>query len=465
MISGAYIVAGIGYGDEGKGHITNYLTWRYGAKLNVRYNGGPQAAHNVCWFDKNGAPRHHTFSQFGAGTPSGASTYLSRHMLIEPLAMQNEGESLERDAGIRDPFSKLYVDRHCPVITPYHAAMNRLKEAERRGNPHGTCGIGFGDAVEDFREHGDSFMLMAHELTNTALAVKKMQRIQETKLERVKEMDLDGLNVDRDLALLKTHPLEFSDRYRAVINSVQLVDQTFLGKQSCSVVFEGAQGALLHQSLGFHPHTTWSDTSMRNATILLMEAEACCDVRRIAVTRSYMTRHGAGPLVTEHAFPRHEEHNPSDNAQGAFRTGDLDLVALKYGQTILGRHVELAVTHAEKIDPTTKICTHYKVPHVHRSYFSRPMNAAMPDGVFDGIAPFHQYESLAHLTKALKEVKPISHPLDAPKDKSVEVFCERVTYHTGIPVRLLSYGSMSNKTVYDEDSFLISTLDQPVKRI
>ena len=69
------LLAGLGFGDEGKGTVTDYLVRTHSAKMVVRYNGGAQAAHNVVLPDG----RHHTFAQFGSGTfVPGVRTHLSR---------------------------------------------------------------------------------------------------------------------------------------------------------------------------------------------------------------------------------------------------------------------------------------------------------------------------------------------------------------------------------------------------
>src|SRR5664279_3027640 len=99
----AYIVLDLGFGDCGKGLLTDFLARRTSAGLVVRYNGGAQAGHNVVAPDG----RHHTFSQFGSGTfIPGVKTYLSKYVLIHPGALLVEGNILEK-LGVRDAFSRL----------------------------------------------------------------------------------------------------------------------------------------------------------------------------------------------------------------------------------------------------------------------------------------------------------------------------------------------------------------------
>ena len=118
-----YIVTGLGYGDEGKGSTVDFLARRGDATLVVRHNGGPQAGHNVVTSDG----KHHTFSQFGAGTLAGAETYLSEFMLINPGNMLREADHLV-ELGVSNPFDTMHVDLNARIVTPFHVALNRLRE-------------------------------------------------------------------------------------------------------------------------------------------------------------------------------------------------------------------------------------------------------------------------------------------------------------------------------------------------
>src|SRR5256885_5336673 len=109
----AIIVIDLAFGDCGKGTIVDFLARRHDAHTVVRFNGGPQAGHNV--ITPEGL--HHTFSQFGSATfIPGVRTLLSRFTLIEPYALVNEAEHL-RELGVADATDRLLIDARCPVIT------------------------------------------------------------------------------------------------------------------------------------------------------------------------------------------------------------------------------------------------------------------------------------------------------------------------------------------------------------
>jgi len=141
----AHIVIGLGYGDEGKGLMVDYLCRRHQARLVIRFSGGPQPTHTVQLKDG----KRHSFAQFGAGTfiPD-CYTYLSDYMCIEPYALLNEYQALYA-LGIDDALKRLYIDPFCTVITPYHWLANRLRESARAENRHGSCGMGLHECKKD----------------------------------------------------------------------------------------------------------------------------------------------------------------------------------------------------------------------------------------------------------------------------------------------------------------------------
>ena len=132
------MVMGLGFGDEGKGKIVDYLTRRTGLTEVVRFNGGPQAAHRVV----TGDGRSHVFSQFGSGTfvPE-VKTRLASPVLMDPLALMNENGALI-ESGVPDALSRLQISIDSPLITPYQRLVNRVREFKRGGGRHGSCGMG-----------------------------------------------------------------------------------------------------------------------------------------------------------------------------------------------------------------------------------------------------------------------------------------------------------------------------------
>lgn len=314
-MSEVFIVVGLGYGDEGKGTIVDYLTREHKAHTVVRFNGGAQAAHNVITPDG----KHHTFAQFGSGTLAGARTHLSRFMMVNPLDFFNEANHL-RQLGIADPMSTVTISPNALVTTPLHIAANQIKEEQRTGK-HGTCGKGIGETQEIANTMGDEMVIRAKDLHLRGIVAAKLERLSKHYSYVLLE----------DFA--KEHgPVDkIAKSYRQFTEHAEIRDDSWvldLQSKGETVIFEGAQGILLDQDVGFHPHTTWSNTTSHNARNMVVD---WINPTVVGVTRPYMTRHGAGPLIEDGFYHTSTEpHNRDDGFQGAFRYGAWDAVVMDY---------------------------------------------------------------------------------------------------------------------------------------
>ncbi|RAY13213.1 adenylosuccinate synthetase [Actinomadura craniellae] len=383
------VVVDLGYGDAGKGTVVDWLCARGPARTVVRFNGGAQAAHNVVAPDG----RHHTFAQFGSGTLTpGVRTHLSRFMLVDPLALAAEARHLAA-LGVPDALDRLTVDRDALLTTPYHRAAGRAREAARGAGRHGSCGMGIGETAAYALEH-PADAPRAGDCASPARLRRLLVRLR-----------------DRCAAVPGCGPLpdvaDCADAFAAFAARVRLVGGEHLARllRSGPVVFEGAQGVLLDEWHGFHPHTTWSTTTFANAATLLAEAGAAAV--RLGVLRTYTTRHGPGPFVTEDPALTEDlpdRHNRYGRWQGAFRVGHLDLVALRYALEVAGGADALALTHLDVAQARTdlRICTAYEMAgqRVER----------LPAG------PPGDLDRQAALTRALSAARPVytAAPADWP---------------------------------------------------
>lgn len=357
------LVLGLGFGDESKGKTTDVLCREAtGPAVVIRFSGGPQAGHNVVTPDG----RHHTFRQFGAGTFAGASTYLSRHMLVNPITLEREAAALYLK-GVRDPLELLFVDREALVTSIYHVAANRLAETLRGKDRHGSCGMGIGECIEDSLEY-PKMALKIGDLEDKSILRKKLAFSRGLKLSRFADFDLP--HDDPDWAAILDPDVEHQvERYHALSQQFPIVDRDWMRHlvgQPGNLVFEGAQGVLLDQDYGFHPHTTWSKTTFENALELLDEAGFdSAQARRIGVTRAYATRHGAGPLPTEDTSGMYagDRDNVTNEFQEGFRVGAFDAVLARYARRVIGRLDELVVTNLDKVrTERPKMCIAYRLP-------------------------------------------------------------------------------------------------------
>jgi adenylosuccinate synthase len=364
----AWIVLGLGFGDCGKGTTTDLLARSRGARLVVRYNGGAQAGHNVVTPEG----RHHTFSQLGAGSfVPGVRTHLAGTVIVHPSALLVEARHLEKK-GAEDPLARLTIASACRINTPFHQAAGRLREMARTEAPHGSCGVGVGETARDALEHPEDALVAADLLSPKPLLLPKLGRLRRRLLASLPEEAeswedaADHPEAERERALLEDP--EVSARWlkmieplvrRAPILSEEEALALALPDEEArerDLVLEGAQGILLDEHVGFHPHTTWSTCTSTWAERWLKERRGEHALPhsplRLGVIRSYATRHGAGPFPSEAPelsplLP--EPHNPSAGWQGRFRVGWPDPLLARYAIAMNGGIDALAVTHLDRL--------------------------------------------------------------------------------------------------------------------
>ncbi|MBM4344190.1 MAG: adenylosuccinate synthetase [Deltaproteobacteria bacterium] len=347
----AWVVTDIGYGDAGKGALVDQLAARHSCTLVVRVHGGAQAGHNVVAPDG----RQHTFSQFGAASfQAGRATLHAAGMIVAPLALRGEADHLH-SLGVDDPIARLRIDGRCRITTPLHQAANRLREAARGAGRHGSCGIGVGETVRDGLLCGAE-ALCASDLRDPTAVRRKLASLRDRLVCDVQaETGPIAATFNRDAWVLLQAPLdELSDHLCGAVARVAILapDEVRAAVAAAGdVIVEGAQGVLLDEWVGFHPHTTWSTCTTASANGFFADVGWTGAVRRFGVLRCYMMRHGAGPLPGEDSSldPRlPERHNALHPWQGRVRKAPLDLVALRYAIDACGDLDALCVTHLDQ---------------------------------------------------------------------------------------------------------------------
>jgi adenylosuccinate synthase len=391
VISEHTAVVDLGYGDAGKGTVVDFLCASQDVRAVLRFNGGAQAAHNVITEDG----RHHTFAQFGSGTLRGVPTHLTRFMVVDPLALAGEA------AALGNPFHLLTVDEDALLATPWHRAANRRREIGRGAGRHGSCGMGVGETMSYAETHAD-----APRVGDVLSPSRLRQRLAAVR---------DALGAPGDPGLD-----DVVDAFTAFGRAVHIVGASWTYRLTTEglCLFEGAQGVLLDEWRGWHPYTTWSTTTFDNALTL------CPSLQRLGVVRTYTTRHGAGPFVTEDpALDLPESHNGRDAWQGDFRTGHFDAVAHRYAVEVAGGVDALAITHLDVPErcPDLRICTSY-------------------EGGWDRIEPGppQDLDYQERLGAQLRETRP--ERMYRPDD-----WAGAISTHLGAPVLLESYGPLSSE--------------------
>lgn len=436
------IVVDLGFGDAGKGTIVDALARRCSSPpLVVRYNGGAQAGHNVHTSDG----RHHTFSQFGSATfVPGAFTLLSEHMIVHPTGLMRENDRLV-EGGVKDALQRLLVHERALVITPYHQAANRLRERARGDARHGTCGIGVGETVGDSLDHPELALRVMHLRDRTALR-RRMMAIRDYKRSQIAPL-LAGLDsADPDVALMEEvrRVDEIVDAYADVGDQLHVLyapEAAFQIRETEHVIFEGAQGVLLDEWHGFHPHTTWSTTTTKNAGALIEQSGRSGDVRTIGVVRAYATRHGQGPFPTHDAVLTRllrETHNLDDGWQGAFRAGWFDVPLARYAKNLCTPPVtELAVTCLDRLAswvPQWSICIGYDVPPESEERFVMELGYAhKPRSRAPGDLAYQE-----QLGRDLLQCRPVMRQLGSPV--TVAEYVDAIQTSLDLPISVMSFG-------------------------
>lgn len=286
------VVIGANYGDEGKGLVSANLArtaqQEHKTCLTVFYNGTIQRAHSY-----GDTVRHCT----AAGDDFGSDTYYHKMFVIDPISLWV--------AKVKN----IYIDPHCRLILPCDIAANREKEKARGKDKHGSCGFGLFEAVK----RSETNCFRAEEMKSPYTLYNRM---------KFADQNYDALyNMDNFMQAIA---------YVSFYNTITTLTDLMSEKQYDVVIYEGGQGLLLgQQNMDDFPHLTPSSTGAFN----LMGDYLGKAPELYYVSRTYMTRHGAGPMEAE---CKKEDINPDivdlvnlpNPWQGSLRFGRLNLDTL-----------------------------------------------------------------------------------------------------------------------------------------
>ena len=345
------VVIGTQWGDEGKGKIVDLLTDK--ADAVVRFQGGHNAGHTLVIKGKktvlhlipSGILRDEVRCLIGNGV------VLSPSALLEELDMLAQG-------GV-DARSRIGISESCPVILPYHIALDQAREAARGKKAIGTTGRGIGPCYED-------------KVSRRGIRLGEMLDAEHFK-ERLREvMDYHNFALEHlfkfgtvDYQQVLDEALAQAEQMRPLIEDVPGTLHS-LRRQGRSVMFEGAQGALLDIDHGTYPYVTSSNTTAGGAASGSGVGPRDIDYV-LGIVKAYTTRVGAGPFPTElfdddgdHLGVKGHEFGATTGRKR--RCGWLDTVALRRSLQI-NSVTGMCVTKLDVLDglDTVKICVAYKL--------------------------------------------------------------------------------------------------------
>ena len=424
-------VLGTQWGDEGKGKVVDLLTER--AQYVVRYQGGHNAGHTlvingektVLHLIPSGILRENVTSIIGNG------------VVLAPDALMKEmGELEARGIPVRE---RLLLSEACPLILPYHVALDNAREKARGAKAIGTTGRGIGPAYEDkVARRG----LRVSDLFNKeTFAVKLKEIVDYHNFQLVNYYKVEAVDYQATL----DYVLSIADILTAMVVDVsELLDGA--RKRGDLIMFEGAQGTLLDIDHGTYPYVTSSNTTAGGVATGSGIGPRYVDYV-LGIVKAYSTRVGAGPFPTELFDETGEYLCKQGNEFGATtgrrrRTGWLDAVAVRRAVQINSLS-GFCLTKLDVLDglKEVKICVGYRMPD-GREMTTTPLAA---EG-WEGIEPI--YESMPGWSDTTFGVKEHSKLPQAALD-----YIKRIEELTGVPVDIISTGPDRSETMILRDPF------------
>ena len=406
------VVVGTQWGDEGKGKIVDLLTDEAAAV--VRFQGGHNAGHTLV-IDGNKTVLHLI--------PSGVlredvKCLIGNGVVLSPSALLEELQMLKKN-GI-PATERLSISESCPLILPYHVALDHAREAARGKKAIGTTGRGIGPAYEDKVSRRG---LRLGELLDEARFRERLREVMEYhnfalqhyfKVEPV------------DYARVLDESLAMAEKIAPMVDDVPGILHR-LRAEGRNVMFEGAQGALLDIDHGTYPYVTSSTTTAGGAAAGSGTGPRDLDYV-LGIVKAYTTRVGAGPFPTE-LFDRNGEYlGDRGNEFGATtgrrrRCGWLDTVALRRSMK-LNSVSGICITKLDVLDglETLKVAVGYNlegkeldVPPVGADRFERcePVYIEMP-GWKESTAGIQDFDDLPE--NARRYLKKIEELCETPID-------------------------------------------------
>jgi adenylosuccinate synthase len=418
------VVIGTQWGDEGKGKVVDWLTQH--AQGVVRFQGGHNAGHTLVIGDRKTVLR---LIPSGVLRPN-VRVYIGNGVVLSPQALLQEIGELEA-AGV-EVRSRLAISPACPLVLPHHVALDQAREAAMGDTKIGTTGRGIGPAYED-------------KIARRALRVQDLfypERFA-AKLEAV--LDYHNFVLTHRFKASAVPLRETLEGTLALAGDIKpmVADVAALiqaaRRKGDSLLFEGAQGALLDIDHGTYPYVTSSNCLAGAAAPGSGIGPRLLDYV-LGIVKAYTTRVGTGPFPTELTDETGAGLAKRGNEFGSVtgrprRCGWLDVAALKRSFELNGVD-GLAITKLDVLDgvPLIRICTAYSVD-------GRRLEL-LPSGA-DAVAQCRPvYEELPGWSESTFGVK----SFDALPGNA-RAYLKRIETLTGVPIAMVSTGPERDETI------------------
>lgn len=419
-------VVGLQWGDEGKGKVVDILA--QSSDVVIRYAGGANAGHTVVIGDQKFALHL---------LPSGVvreniSCVIGNGVVVDPEVLIEEIKGVN-EKGI-DLSDRLFISENAHVVLDYHKLEDRLREESLGKNKIGTTARGIGPCYAD--KTGRSYAIRMADFLNPEKLYEKLKKIVEFKnkifsaLYNSKCTPMEELKAKCEVYAKQLTPY--------IKNTTKLLHEKI--NENKSLLFEGAQGALLDLDHGTFPFVTSS-----NASSLGMSAG--CGVpagkveKFIGVVKAYTSRVGAGPFPSEQDNDIGQTIRDKGNEYGTTtgrprRCGWFDAVAVKYSATIGGIN-ELAMMHLDTLAgfKELKICRAYKIDGKETDWFEPEADKLETAQCV--------YETLPGFDEDLTNIEKYEQLPQKAKD-----YIAAIEKYTGVPVSMIGVGPKRSQVIY-----------------
>ncbi len=420
------VVIGTQWGDEGKGKIVDWLTDH--SQGVVRFQGGHNAGHTLVIDGKKTALQLIPSGIMRAGV----ACYIGNGVVLSVPDLLREIDKLQA-AGI-EVASRLKVSEACPVILPYHVALDAAREAARGEAKIGTTGKGIGPAYED-------------KVARRAIRVSDLL-CEERFAEKLREnLDLHNFVLTQ---YLKVEAVDYQKTFDDAMANVPRLKPMVTDvsselyaayKGGANLLFEGAQGSLLDVDHGTYPFVTSSNCVAGNAA-----AGAGVGPNMLhyilGITKAYTTRVGGGPfpseLPTEEGVGKHLSavgHEFGTVTGRARRCGWFDAALLRRSVQINGVS-GMCLTKLDVLDglESLKLCTGYTLDGRKLDVF--------PVGAEDASRCEPVYETMPGWTESTVGAK----SMDA-LPANARAYVKRIEELVGVPIDMVSTGPDREETI------------------
>lgn len=420
------VVIGTQWGDEGKGKIVDWLTDH--AQGVVRFQGGHNAGHTLVIGGQKTALQLIPSGIMREGT----ACYIGNGVVLSVPDLLREIDKLQAN-GV-EVVSRLKISEACPVILPYHTALDAAREVARGAAKIGTTGKGIGPAYED--KVARRAIRVADLLNAERFAEKLKENLDYHNFVLTNYLKAPAVDFQKTL----DDALALVPRIRPMVADVSSALYA-AHKAGANLLFEGAQGSLLDVDHGTYPFVTSSNCVAGNAA-----AGAGVGPNMLhyilGITKAYTTRVGSGPfpseLPTDHGVGKHLAsvgHEFGTVTGRARRCGWFDAALLKRSVQINGVS-GMCLTKLDVLDgiETLKLCTGYKLGDKTVDIFPvGAEEASLCEAIYEEMPGWSESTVGAKSMEAL--------PVNARN------YIKRIEELVGVPIDMVSTGPDREETI------------------